>query len=84
MIGAIAIEQRMAVPEGNAITRAYVMGQTRPGTIPGEFLRSAMQYKGFALSAGLMHGWRTVESLSDQQDQWFGGTTWRRWSCRPR
>ncbi len=73
MIGAIAIEQRMAVPEGNAITRAYVMGQTRPGTVAGEFLRSAMQYKGFALSAGLMHGWRMVESLSDAQGQWFRG-----------
>ena len=35
MVGALAIEQRMAVPEGNAITLAYVMGQTLAGAREG-------------------------------------------------
>lgn len=73
MIGAIAIEQRIAVPEGNVITRAYTLGQSRPGTLAGEALRSAFQYKGFAMSAGLMQGWRMVESLADGRGQWFRG-----------
>lgn len=73
MIGAIAVEQRIAVPEANAVTRAFWMGQTRPGTVTGEFMRSALQYKGFAMSAGLMHGWRMIESLSDKEGQMFRG-----------
>lgn len=73
LIGAIAIEQRIAVPEANAVTRALVLGQNSPGTLYGEFLRSALQYKGFALSAGLMHGWRMVESMMDARGQMFRG-----------
>lgn len=73
MLGAIAIEQRIAVPEANVVTRAFWMGQTRPGTVTGEFMRSALQYKGFAMSAGLMHGWRMVESLMDREGQMFRG-----------
>lgn len=73
MLGAIAIEQRIAVPEANVVTRAFWMGQTRPGTVTGEFMRAALQYKGFAMSAGLMHGWRMVESLMDKDGQMFRG-----------
>ncbi len=73
MLGAIAIEQRIAVPEANVVTRAFWMGQTRPGTVTGEFMRAALQYKGFAMSAGLMHGWRMVESLMDREGQMFRG-----------
>jgi len=73
MLGAIAIEQRIAVPEANVVTRAFWMGQTRPGTVTGEFMRGALQYKGFAMSAGLMHGWRMVESLMDKEGQMFRG-----------
>lgn len=73
MLGAMIAEQRMAVPEANAVTRSYVLGQTRPGTMAGEALRSLIQYKGFAMSAGLMHGWRAVESLADTNGQWFRG-----------
>ncbi len=40
MLGAIAIEQRITVPEANVVTRAYWMGQTRPGTVTAQFSRS--------------------------------------------
>jgi len=73
MLGAIAIEQRIAVPEANVVTRAFWMGQTQPGTVTGEFMRAALQYKGFAMSAGLMHGWRMVESLMNREGQMFRG-----------
>jgi hypothetical protein len=61
MLGAIAGVQRMAVPEGNTITRALMLGATRPGTPEGEFLRSIAQYKGFPMSAMLMHFFRAME-----------------------
>lgn len=73
MLGAIAGIQRMAVPEGNSITRAMILGATRPGTIEGEFLRSIAQYKGFPMSAFLMHYFRAMESLRDGAGQWFRG-----------
>ncbi len=73
MLGAIAGVQRMAVPEGNTITRALTLGATRPGTPEGEALRSVFQYKGFPMSAMLMHGFRALESLSDTEGQWFRG-----------
>lgn len=73
MLGAIAGVQRMAVPEANAVTRALVLGGTRPGTIEGEFLRSVAQYKGFPMSAFMMHYFRAIESLRDGEGQWFRG-----------
>jgi hypothetical protein len=73
MLGAVAGVQRMAVPEGNTITRALMLGATRPGTIEGEFLRSLTQYKGFPMSAMLMHGFRALESLQGAEGEWFRG-----------
>jgi len=73
MLGAIAGIQRMAVPEGNSVTRALVLGATKPGTIEGEILRSVAQYKGFPMSAFMMHYFRAMESLRDGEGQWFRG-----------
>lgn len=67
MLGAVAGIQRMAVPEGNTITRALMLGGTRPGTPEGEFLRSLTQYKGFPMSAMLMHGFRALEAFQGEQ-----------------
>jgi hypothetical protein len=73
MLGAIAGVQRMAVPEGNTITRAMMLGATRPGTIEGEFLRSVAQYKGFPMSALLMHWLPGHGEPADGEGQWFRG-----------
>jgi len=73
MLGTIAGIQHVAVPEGNAVTRALMVGATRPGTLEGEFLRSFAQYKGFPVAAFMMHYFRSIESLRDGQGQWFRG-----------
>lgn len=73
MLGAIAGIQRVAVPEGNAVTRALLVGGTRPGTPEGELLRSFAQYKGFPMGAFMMQYFRAIESLRDGEGQWFRG-----------
>lgn len=73
MLGAIAGIQRVAVPEGNAVTRALILGGTRPGTPEGEFLRSIAQYKGFPMASFMMHAFRAMEGLRDGEGQWFRG-----------
>ena len=73
MLGVIASIQRIAVPEGNVVTRALVQGGTRPGTIEGEFLRSVAQYKGFPMASFMMHFFRGLDSLRDAEGQWFRG-----------
>lgn len=73
LLGAIANIQRSAIPEGNAITRALMLGNTRPGTFEGEFLRSFAQYRGFPMGAFMMHYFRAIESLRDTEGQWFRG-----------
>lgn len=73
LLGAIANIERVAVPEGNVITRALMLGNTRPGTIEGEFLRSFAQYRGFPMASFLMHYYRALDSLRDTEGQWFRG-----------
>lgn len=73
MLGAIAGVQRTAVPEGNAITRALILGGTRPGTLEGEFLRSIAQYKGFPMASFMMHALRATERLADGEGRWARG-----------
>jgi hypothetical protein len=48
-------EGRMALPEVGATERALTLGQTRPGTLSGELLRGAMQFKSFPVAVMLMH-----------------------------
>lgn len=73
MLGAIAGIQRVAVPEGNSVTRGLILGATRPGTLEGEFLRSVAQYKGFPMASFMMHYFRAIEGLRDGEGQWFRG-----------
>jgi hypothetical protein len=73
LLGAIAGIQRTAVPEGNAVTRALVVGGTRPGTWESELLRGAAQYKGFPMASFMMHSFRAMEGLRDGEGQWFRG-----------
>lgn len=51
----VQTEGRFAVPEHGALERSYMLGQTRPGTWTGEFLRSAMQFKTFPVTIMMMH-----------------------------
>ena len=46
------IEEQMevAIPSASLEGRAFWLGNTSPGTIPGEFMRSSVMYKSFALS----------------------------------
>ncbi len=73
LLGAIAAVQRTAVPEGNSVTRALVLGKTQPGTWEGEALRGMAQYKGFPMASFMMHAFRAMESLRDPEGQWFRG-----------
>lgn len=73
MLGAIAGIQRMAVPEGNTITRAVMFGNLRPGTPEGEMQRFLTQYKGFPMSAMLMHWFRAMESFKGAEGEIFRG-----------
>jgi hypothetical protein len=51
----VQTEARFAVPEPGAAERALMLGQTRPGTFIGEFVRSALQFKSFPVTVMLMH-----------------------------
>lgn len=46
----VLAETARAVQENTASARAMMQGGTRPGTLPGEFLRNSFQFKGFAVS----------------------------------
>lgn len=51
----IDTEMDFAVIEGDPMARAWLIGDTRPGTLQGEFWRSAAMYKTFPLSLILLH-----------------------------
>jgi hypothetical protein len=70
-LGAITTTQHIAVPEGNSVTRAFIMaGGARPGTWPGEMVRSFSQYKGFGMSAMLSSWSRMMEPMADGEGRW--------------
>lgn len=73
-MGAIAAEQRYAVPEGNTISRALLLGQSQPGTLGGEFRRSVAQYKSFPIAVMLAHGGRALDNLANPDGSWFKGS----------
>jgi hypothetical protein len=58
----INTERGFAVIEPGIAEKAMVMGQSRPGTIEGEFFRSSMQYKAFPISMMSRHLVRGMES----------------------
>ena len=51
----VQTEGRFAVPEPGAAERALMTGGTRPGTVVGELVRSAMQFKSFPITIMLQH-----------------------------
>lgn len=56
----IQTETRFAVPDASLRSRAVMSGGVRPGTIMGEFVRSAMQFKAFPLSIIYTHLLRAI------------------------
>lgn len=57
---AILQETERAVPAGTKRSRAILEGNTRAGTLLGEFLRGALQFKSFALS----FTWNQIEAIA--------------------
>lgn len=53
-------EMDFAVIEGDSVTRALLMGKTRPGTWTGEAWRSGLMYKTFPLTVSYMHVTRSL------------------------
>ncbi|SDI56222.1 hypothetical protein [Salipiger marinus] len=66
----MAIEEQLeyAVPNLRIEGRALTVGDTRPGTIAGELLRSSTMFKGFALSLtmGQYRRWLAMPTGSDR------------------
>lgn len=55
MLEMIQTETRFAVPDASLRARAVMSAGVRPGTIIGEFVRSAMQFKAFPVSIIYTH-----------------------------
>jgi hypothetical protein len=60
----VQTEARFAVPEPGAAERSWMVGQTRPGTIQGELVRAALQFKSFPITVMLMHIGRALNQPS--------------------
>lgn len=58
-------ERRRAVPEPTLAARAIMTGGVRPGSILGESIRSATQFKSFAVSVGMLHGGRMMNEYAE-------------------
>ena len=54
-------ETAAAVVENTPSARAWMLAGTRPGTIPGEFLRNSFQFKGFAVALLMQQAQRIAE-----------------------
>ena len=48
-------ETNFAVPTASQKGRTVLTGSTKAGTIPGEFMKSALMYKNFAITLGYTH-----------------------------
>jgi len=55
VVGMVREEMNFAVPEPNAKARAYLTGGTPSGTLPGELVRVATQFKSFPVSIIMTH-----------------------------
>ncbi|GGD73843.1 hypothetical protein [Croceicoccus mobilis] len=62
LLEAVLTETDYAVPVPDLRTRAVMNSVAPKGTIPGELIRSAAQFKGFGVSIALMHGRRIMEA----------------------
>jgi hypothetical protein len=56
-----------AVPEGTNRSRIAVLGNTRPGTWQGEFMRSVMQFKSFGAVFAMLHGGEIARRVIGKQ-----------------
>jgi hypothetical protein len=56
-------ESRYAVPEGTVRSRSIMMGGTKPGTIVGEMIRSAGQFKSFGVTVIMLHAGRIAREI---------------------
>lgn len=79
VIGMIREETNFAVPEPNAKTRAILTAGTPSGTIAGEMIRLATQFKSFAASVLVSHLMRGLNLSGPSRLGYFaaliGGTT---------
>ena len=57
-------ETEFAVPSSSLRGRVIGTGDNRPGTIPGELLRSGLMYKNFAITLMFTHGRRMLEQAT--------------------
>lgn len=67
LLGLIQSETDFAVPVPDLRTRAMLNGLAPRGTVPGEIVRSMLQFKTFGISVMLTHGRRILE-----QNAWDG------------
>ena len=51
----VTSETNFAVPTASAKGRTILAGSTKAGTVPGEFMKSALMYKNFAITLGFTH-----------------------------
>jgi len=51
----VTSETNFAVPTASAKGRTMLAGSTKAGTVPGEFMKSALMYKNFAITLGFTH-----------------------------
>lgn len=62
----IQSETEFAVPAATVRGRAAIGGNTRPGTVSGELLRSTLMYKNFALTMYFTH----MRRIAEQNGNW--------------
>jgi hypothetical protein len=62
-VGMIMGETEYAVPSGNHRSRSLTLGGTRPGTVPGELMRTFAQFKSFGVVFAMLHGSRIMEQV---------------------
>src|SRR5262249_55445818 len=63
-VAMIMRETKFAVPESTIAARAGMISQNQPGTVMGELIRSAGQFKAFGVSVVMMHGGRLFPELT--------------------
>jgi len=63
-LGMILQETEYAIPSGTVRGRAMILGNSRAGTLWGEFIRSAAMFKSFGLSLALLQGARIAREAT--------------------
>lgn len=60
----VQAETEFAVPTGGHRARMVLLGQSRPGTLTGEILRSFAQFKSFGVAFMFLHGARIARMIA--------------------